>query len=141
RSVALEQSSHDTHLDRLAGDVDVEPVAQRERVDEVAAMEDVLDEPLLDEMADGLPHRAAARLQLPREMHLPQVRAGRDQTVDDRVAEDAVDLLQRGRSFDGRQVPHLTHDDPHHVRLTYKPTSGRIARSGPQGKRLEEEKA
>src|SRR5262249_47243647 len=109
RRLALQQPPRDSHLDRLAGDIDVESVAQRERIDEVAAVEDVLDEALLDEMADRLAHRAATRLQLAREVHLAQVRAGRDRPVDDRVAQDAVNLPQRRRPLDRSEVPDIAH--------------------------------
>src|SRR5262249_49094089 len=56
-----------------------------------------------------LAHRAATRFQLAREMYLPQMRPGRDRPVDDGVAQHAVDLLERRRSFDRGEVPHLRH--------------------------------
>ena len=117
-------------LDRLAGDVDVEPVGERHDPHERAAVGLVLDEPLLDELADGLPDGAATGAERARERHLAERLALRDATLDDRLAELAQDLLGHGRPLDARETPVVGQrrhwSPPVDCRQPYDSGSGRV---------------
>src|SRR3954454_8240365 len=103
----IEDAPSRTGLDRLARDVDVEPVGQRHHAHERAAMGLVVDQALLDELADGLAHRAAPGAERRRQRDLAQRLALRDATLDDRLAQLAQDLLRHRRPLDARETPRV----------------------------------
>ena len=103
----LEDPPRGADLDRLAGDVDVEAVGQRHGAHEGAAMRLVLDEPLLDELADGLPHRAATGADRVRDRDLAQRLSLGDAALDDPLAQLPEHLLGHRRALDAREPPAL----------------------------------
>src|SRR3954451_3458830 len=82
----VEDPPRRTRLDRLASHVDVEPVGERHHAHEGAAVGLVVDQSLLDELTDGLAHRAAPGAERRRQRDLAQRLALRDPTLDDRLA-------------------------------------------------------
>ena len=116
RPAAAEDADRDPDLDRLARHVDVEPVARREGEDEGAAVQLVLREALLHELADRLAHRAAARAERVGEVDLAQVGPLRDGALDDRVAQQAVRLLDRGGVLEGGEAPVVADRSGHEIR-------------------------
>src|SRR3954452_19073507 len=103
----IEDAPSRTGLDRLARDVDVEPVGQRHHAHERAAMGLVVDQALLDELADGLAHRAAPGAERRRLRDLAQRLAPRGATPDARLAQLAQDLLRHRRPLDARETPRV----------------------------------
>ena len=108
-AVLLDEPPRGPDLDRLARDVDVQPVDERQRGHEGAAVELRLDEALLDEVADRLADGSAARPEHACEAHLPEPRALRDLALDDRPAQGVMDLLGRGGALDGGKEPAFAH--------------------------------
>jgi hypothetical protein len=94
-------------LDRLARDVDVEAVGEREPADARAAVRLMVDEALLDELADRLADRAAAGPERLGERGLAELLALRDAAIDDRLAQLAQDLLGDLGALDAGQAPPL----------------------------------
>src|SRR5918993_1112414 len=91
---AFHREPRHARLDRLARDVDVEAVCERHDAHERTAMQLIVHESLLDELADRLAHSAAPRPEGARERDLPQRLALRDASIDDGLTQLLENLLR-----------------------------------------------
>ena len=62
------------------------------------------DEPALGEPEERLAHGGATHAEPRRELTVPQLLAGRERAVDDRVAETPIHVVPQQRAVDGRAV-------------------------------------
>src|SRR2546430_4545227 len=78
-------------LDRLAGDIYVQPILEHLGFDEGAVVHPVFDQSFLGQLPDRLAYRPAADAQHLDKPRLPQLLAGWDPSIDDRLADDTAD--------------------------------------------------